>query len=92
MAGDRSGGGHLRALDVRLRFDKERVGKGRGGGADAGAWHAFLAMIGSSVLLGAAFTALGYLISVVARDRGTAAGLAIGAWLGSFEQLKATTQ
>ena len=53
-----------------------------GGGADAGAWHAFLAMIGSSVLLGAAFTALGYLISVVARDRGTAAGLAIGAWLG----------
>jgi len=52
-----------------------------GGGADAASWHAFLAMIGSSVLLGAAFTALGTLISVVARDRGTAAGLAVGAWL-----------
>ncbi|MEI6985103.1 MAG: ABC transporter permease subunit [Rhodospirillaceae bacterium] len=52
-----------------------------GGAADASSWHAFLAMIGSSVLLGAAFTALGYLISVTSRDRGTAAGLAIGAWL-----------
>ena len=33
------------------------------------------------MLLGAAFTALGILISVAARDRGTAAGLAIGVWL-----------
>ena len=51
------------------------------GGADAESWRAFAAMIGSSVLLGAAFTALGILISVAARDRGTAAGLAIGVWL-----------
>lgn len=43
--------------------------------------RAFAAMIGSSVLLGAAFTAMGYLISVCVRDRGTAAGLAIGVWL-----------
>ncbi|MEI7607153.1 MAG: ABC transporter permease subunit [Rhodospirillaceae bacterium] len=50
-------------------------------GADAESWRAFAAMIGSSVLLGAAFTALGMLISVAARDRGTAAGLAIGVWL-----------
>ena len=48
---------------------------------DPESWRAFAAMIGSSVLLGAAFTALGILISVAARDRGTAAGLAIGVWL-----------
>ncbi|MBI1207139.1 MAG: ABC transporter permease subunit [Azospirillum sp.] len=50
--------------------------------ASPAAWHAFAAMIGSSVVLGAAFTAIGLLISVAARDRGTAAGLAVGAWLG----------
>jgi len=42
---------------------------------------AVAAMIGSSVLLGAAFILLGYFISTVARDRGTAAGIAIGVWL-----------
>ena len=52
-----------------------------GADGDAGARTAFVAMIGSSMLLGAAFTALGLLISVVARDRGTAAGLAVGSWL-----------
>ena len=48
---------------------------------DAQSWLALAAMIGSSVLLGMAFLALGYLVSIVARDRGTAAGLAIGIWL-----------
>lgn len=54
------------------------------GGADidGGGGRAFAAMVGSSVLLGAAFTALGYLISVSVRDRGTAAGIAIALWLG----------
>jgi len=53
------------------------------GGAEIGAesWGAFAAMIGSSVLLGAAFTALGYLASTVVRDRGTAAGIAVAIWL-----------
>jgi Cu-processing system permease protein len=41
----------------------------------------FVVMIGSSVMLGAVFVALGYLISVSVRDRGTAAGLAVGIWL-----------
>lgn len=45
------------------------------------AWRPFAAMIGSSVLLGAAFVALGYLISAAVGNRGTAAGLAVGAWL-----------
>jgi Cu-processing system permease protein len=42
---------------------------------------AFAAMVGSSVLLGAAFVAIGYLVSAFARDRGTAAGICIGLWL-----------
>ena len=44
-------------------------------------WISFAAMIGSSVLLGTVFLALGYLVSVVVRDRGAAGGLAIGIWL-----------
>jgi Cu-processing system permease protein len=42
---------------------------------------AFAAMLGSSVLLGAVFVAIGYLVSALAADRGTAAGIAIGVWL-----------
>jgi Cu-processing system permease protein len=38
-------------------------------------------MVGSSILLGAAFIAVGYLISALVRQRGTAAGIAIGIWL-----------
>jgi Cu-processing system permease protein len=52
-----------------------------GADIDPEAWRAFASMIGSSVLLGAAFIALGYLISTVVHDRGTAAGIAIGVWL-----------
>jgi Cu-processing system permease protein len=52
-------------------------------GAEIGrdSWLAFAAMIGASVLLGAVFIAIGYLISTMVRDRGTAAGIAIGVWL-----------
>jgi Cu-processing system permease protein len=42
---------------------------------------AFVAMIGSSVLLGAVFVAIGYLVSALVCDRGTAAGISIGLWL-----------
>lgn len=48
--------------------------------ADA-AWGGFAAMVGTSVLLGAAFVAIGGLASVLVRERATAAGLAVGAWL-----------
>lgn len=51
------------------------------GAADAGAWTAFGVLIGTSVLLGMAFVALGSLASVVVRERPTAAGLAVGLWL-----------
>jgi len=50
-------------------------------GGSFAAWRPFTAMIGSSVLLGAAFVALGYLISAAVGNRGTAAGLAVGVWL-----------
>ncbi|HEX2727463.1 MAG TPA: ABC transporter permease subunit [Beijerinckiaceae bacterium] len=52
-----------------------------GAGIDAESWTAFAAMVGSSVLLGAAFIAVGYLVSALVRDRGTAGGIAIGIWL-----------
>ena len=48
---------------------------------DAESWKAFASMIGSSILLGAAFIAVGYLVSARVRERGTAAGIAIGIWL-----------
>jgi Cu-processing system permease protein len=44
-------------------------------------WLAFARMIGSSVLLGASFIALGYLVSTLVGARGTAAGMAVGIWL-----------
>ena len=44
-------------------------------------WQSYIAMMGSSVLLGAAFVALGYVVSASVRERATAAGLAIGVWL-----------
>lgn len=51
------------------------------GGGDAEAWRAFAALIATSVLLGGAFIAIGYLVSALVRDRGTAGGIAIGVWL-----------
>ena len=45
------------------------------------AWGAFALLVGSSILLGAAFLALGTLCSAVVRERATAAGLAVGIWL-----------
>jgi Cu-processing system permease protein len=49
--------------------------------ADPGNWLAFGAVIGSSVLLGAAFLAIGYLVSTIVRERATAAGIAVAIWL-----------
>jgi len=44
-------------------------------------WSAFLSMVGSSVLLGAVFLAIGYLTSTLVSERSTAGGIAIGIWL-----------
>jgi len=48
---------------------------------EADSLGAFAAMTGSSVLLGSVFVAIGYLVSALVRDRGTAAGVCIGLWL-----------
>jgi Cu-processing system permease protein len=48
---------------------------------DAGSFAAFGSMVGSSILLGAAFIAVGYFVSALVRERGTAAGIAVGVWL-----------
>jgi Cu-processing system permease protein len=44
-------------------------------------WQAYATMMASSVVLGAVFIALGYLISVIVKERATAVGAAIGLWL-----------
>lgn len=46
-----------------------------------GSWLSFVSMVGSSVLLGAVFVAIGYLTSTLASERSTAGGIAIGIWL-----------
>lgn len=51
------------------------------GAAEQGAAASFVVMMESSVLLGAAFIALGYVISVTIWEPRTAAGVAIGIWL-----------
>lgn len=48
---------------------------------DATSWTAFVSMVLSSVLLGAVFIAIGYLVSSLVGERGTAGGIAIGIWL-----------
>ncbi len=50
-----------------------------GGGTEG--WQAYGMMMLSSLILGAVFIALGYLVSVLVKERATAAGTAIGLWL-----------
>ena len=45
------------------------------------AWVSLATMTVSSVVLGTVFLTLGYLVSVLVRERGTAAGLAVAVWL-----------
>ena len=52
-----------------------------GSAGDAENWPDFAVLIGTSILLGAVFIALGVLVSIVVRERATAAGLAVGLWL-----------
>jgi len=52
-----------------------------GENVDPEAWIAFATMTGSSIVLGSAFLAIGYLISTCVRERATAGGIAIGVWL-----------
>lgn len=51
------------------------------GSADPDSLRAFAGLLLSSVMLGLAFLALAYLVSVLVAERSTAAGLAVGIWL-----------
>ena len=51
------------------------------GSADVESWRAFAGLLLSSVLLGLAFLALAYLVSVFVTERSTAAGIAVGLWM-----------
>lgn len=76
--------GHLAILSFATLFGYGAAGAAlasTGTAIDAESWAAFASMVGSSILLGAVFIAMGYLISALVRDRGTAAGAAIGIWL-----------
>lgn len=75
--------GHVVVLGLATTLGYGAAGAvlGAAGAADAESVLAFAGMVGSSVLLGAAFLALGYLVSAGVRDRGMAGGLAIGIWL-----------
>ena len=50
-------------------------------GGDIEGWQAYFMMMTSSLLLGAVFIALGYLVSILVKERATAIGSAIGLWL-----------
>ncbi len=50
-------------------------------GAGMDGWQAYVSMMINSLVLGAIFIALGYLLSVLVKERATAAGAAIGLWL-----------
>ncbi len=52
-----------------------------GGPAGAASGRAFVWLIGSSIMLGAVFLAIGYLVSAIVAERSTAGGIAIGIWL-----------
>jgi Cu-processing system permease protein len=51
------------------------------GQADVAGWPAYVSMMLSSLLLGCVFISLGYLLSILVRERATAAGSAIALWL-----------
>ena len=69
------------AVATVVGFGVAALVTGLGDGGDAEAWRAFGIMVGASILLGAAFIALGTLFSAVVAERGTAAGVSAAAWL-----------
>ncbi|WP_375262798.1 ABC transporter permease subunit [Palleronia sp.] len=75
--------GHLVILAVATTIGYGAAGLALGafaGGLGDG-WGAFARMIANSIGLGAAFLAIGYAVSALARERGVAAGMAVGLWL-----------
>ncbi|MBN9281800.1 MAG: ABC transporter permease, partial [Hyphomicrobium denitrificans] len=76
--------GHLAVLTFATAFGYGAAAialMASGAEIGGGSWAAFAGMILTSILLGAVFIAIGYLISALVRERATAAGIAIGVWL-----------
>ena len=74
---------HLAALAVAMSVGFGAAGAVAAytGGADAASLSALLRLIGTSILLGAAFLALGYVMSALSRSATAAAGMSAGLWL-----------
>lgn len=76
--------GHLAVIAIAtvLGYGAAGIAVGLGGDQpDPDGWRALAGLVGSAVLLGGVFVALGMLASVLVRERSTAAGIAIGLWL-----------
>lgn len=75
--------GHCSILAIAtiLGYGGAGLAVGLGQGGDAQSWGAFGLLLLTSVMLGAAFVSLATLLSVLVRERGTAAGLAVALWL-----------
>jgi Cu-processing system permease protein len=75
--------GHVTILSLAIVLGYGSAGLYLSTQADvsAGQWIQFGAMLGSSILMGGAFVALGYLISVTVSSRATAGGIAVATWL-----------
>jgi Cu-processing system permease protein len=75
--------GHLAilAFATLVGFGAAGVALWLGGDNDPASWRAFVVLMLSSVALGGAFLAVGYVVSIAVRDRGTAGAIAIGVWL-----------
>jgi Cu-processing system permease protein len=75
--------GHLviLAFATLVGFGAAGVALWLGGDTDPASWRAFAVLMLSSVALGGAFLAIGYVVSIAVRDRGTAGAIAIGVWL-----------
>lgn len=75
--------GHIAILAVAILVGYGLTGSiiGLQGEADSSSVAAYVGMMSSSLLLGAVFLGLGYLMSALARERATAIAYAIGVWL-----------
>ncbi len=75
--------GHLAILAcaIVVGFGSAGIYLAAQGATDPQSWQLFTAMMGSSLLLGGVFVALGYLISASVSARAAAAGIAIALWL-----------
>lgn len=75
--------GHLAilAIAVLLGYGTAGIAIGLTGDTDRAGIQAYISMMASSLLLGAVFIGLGYVVSIVARERATALAYAVGVWL-----------